>query len=104
MFREFPAGSCVSGTFVSADIQVLAQRGIRISQDSEFWPHNGYRFRGSLAPRSPWDIDPSAIHLAVAGIPRKLAADIVSRVGRTSDFQVYYTGADLVRSFGFKPC
>lgn len=58
----------------------------------------------SPSPRSPWNTDPDAIRAVVDGLPKKLADDIVSRVGRTSDFQVYYTGADLIRSFGFKPC
>lgn len=104
MFRLFPPGSCAAGTFVSADIQVLAQKGIRVRPDAEFWPHNGYRQRSTIEPHSPWNIEPSAIKLITDGMPKALAADILSRVGRTSDFQVYYTGTDLVDRFGFKSC
>ena len=106
MYREFPPDSCVSGTFVSADIQVLGQRGVRVDPNAEFWPHNGWdQSRESLSmPHNPWNIDPMVIRAVLDGVPKELTDDIVSRVGRTSDFQVYYTGADLIASFGFQPC
>ena len=106
MNREFPPGSCVAGTFVSADIQVLGQRGIRVMPDAEFWPHNGWdRSKDSLAlPHNPWNIDPDVIRAVLEGVPEKLTQDIISRVGRTSDYEVYYTGADLIENFGFQPC
>lgn len=106
MFKAYPPGSCVSGTFISADIQVLAQKNIRVRPDAEFWPHNGWDpRRDSMAiGHNPWNIDPYAIRFVVAEMPRKLANDIVARVGKTTDFQVYYTGDDLIHKFGFKPC
>lgn len=47
MLREFPPGSCISGTFISADIAVLGQRNIRVRPDAEFWPHNGWKSSGA---------------------------------------------------------
>ena len=106
--QQYKPRACLEGTFVSADLQVLAQQDIRLKPDAEFWPHNGWRPEtrdiASGRQHNPWRIDPSAIDKVVVGLPVRLAEDIRLRVGQTSDFQLYYTGEDLIRDYGFKAC
>jgi hypothetical protein len=104
MQREFPPGSCAVGTFQSADVQVLKIPGIRVKPDAEFWPHNGFSVTAFGAPSNPWVIAPGSAIEMYGGLPAKLRDDMLSRLGATSNYVVFYTGADLIARFGYRSC
>ena len=101
MRAEFPPGSCLAGTFISADIQALAIPGVRVRPDAEFWPHHAV---AKDWDGNPWHIKPAATALVLAELPRRLRDEIAARLPPNNTFAMIFTGAELIARFGFKAC
>ena len=101
---EVAPGECLVGTYMSADLMALGVPGVRVSPYAVFWPHHAKkRHKGS-----PWRVSHADDAYILARLNRpKLAVDIYQQMARypmNSEFHFYYTGADLIARFGYRPC
>ena len=101
MQAQYSPGSCLNGTFVSADIQALAIPNIRVRPDAEFWPHHAV---AQDWDGNPWHIEPESTQAVLQNLPGPLRADISSRLPNNSTFAFHYTGRELIARFGYKAC
>ncbi len=101
--REVPPGSCLTGTYLSADTMALGVPGVRVTPTSQFWPHNSPK-----NSENTWNIDRDATEYILRKLNNHaLAADIRVRLATyrpTSEYFFYYTGLDLIRRFAVKAC
>ncbi len=101
MHAQYAPGSCLRGTFYSAAVTALEIPGVRVREDAEFWFHNA---RPSGWNGSPWRIDRAGTRVMVGALKPALRDNVLARVGDSIEYRAVYTGAELIRQFGFKPC
>jgi hypothetical protein len=102
--KETQPGSCLVGTFMSADMMALGVPGIRVSPHAIFYPHHGRKHPGA----SPWRISRSVDNYILSRIGSPALADDIevqfAKYRPTTEYHFYYKGSDLIARFGFRPC